>query len=224
MTLYVVPALPGLWVDFDFVPTPAKIAALLAWAAPDGRKVVGGMGYAALPSEAPDGTLWTPPSLDDWTAAGLQALWVQHPLAPGPRGWLPTQSLALQQEARASTYAAYCGFPLAMHGYCDIEGCGGPSLDYGTTWAACRVHRGGLSGNYHGYELGMSLDECEAILHFTSYWRAQRQQALPGRGDAIVQDYPSVTIPGFGLVDTNTLAPDAKGDVPMVCAAAPATS
>lgn len=223
MTLVAVPATAGLWIDFDFVMTPARIQAVLAWSLPSdigrlkaGAKVAGGFGYSALPGEHPDGTLWTPQSLTDWTDAGLQAGWIQHPLNPG---WLGSEHLGALHEAQASEYAAEVGFPVGMHGGLDVEGCGGSSYGYALTWASNRVQRGGKCLGYHGFELGMGLWEFADMPNVTSYWRAQNQQPLPGpRGDAIIQHYPSVTIPGVGRVDLNDLAPDLRWQVPIVAA------
>lgn len=213
-----VPATPGLWLDCDTIGaiTVSRLAAILAYEHPRLGRVQGLIGYAALPGEQPDGTLWTTGALAMVTDAGLQALWIEHPLAPG---WLPSEHLAALQEAAASQQAASVGFPLAMHGGVDIEGCGAGSYGYGLTWATNRVQRGGLCLGYYGFQLGMTLEQFADMANVTSYWEAYNQPRLPGRGPALVQG-PTITIYGFGEVDIDTMAPDAKGDLPLVCAAA----
>lgn len=211
-----VPATEGLWVDCDTIGSlaPHQLAALLAYTHPQHGKVVGVVGYSALPGEHPDGTLWTPATLAMVLEAGLQASWIQHPLAPG---WLPSEHLAALHEATASEYAASCGFPVEMHGGVDIEGAGGPTYGYGLTWATNRVQRGGKCLGYYGYELGMTLAQFAAMPNVTSYWQAYNQARLPGRGPALAQG-PTITIPGFGAVDIDVMARDARGELPMVCA------
>jgi hypothetical protein len=215
MTLVVTPARPGLWVDCDTCGslTPERIASLLAYTHPSGAKVHGLIGYSEYPGEMPtDHTVWTAPTLVLATEAGFQALWVQHPPLPG---WLPSEHMGAVHEAHASAYAASVGFPAEMHGVNDIEGTGGSSLGYGMVWSSNRVQRGGKAACYYGYQLGMTLDQCEDIPDFSQYWRAFNQAELPGRGSSIRQG-ATITIPGFGEVDVDWIAADLRGDLPLV--------
>jgi hypothetical protein len=218
MTFTALPARVGLWLDCDTIGTltPARIAAALAYVHPVYGKVQGVEGYTELPGERTDGTVWTPESLEIVVAAGLQALWVQHPLAPG---WIPSENLGSIHEERASAYAASCGFPMGIHGTVDIEGTAGPAYGYGLTWATNRVQRGGKCMGYYGYQLGMSLEQFVAMPNVTAYWRAFNQGVIGGRGPCLQQG-PTVTIPGFGQVDTDLMAADLRGELPLACAAA----
>lgn len=209
------PAATGLWLDCDYPLTPPRIAAMLAWADPRGRKVVGVFRYVPLPGNSAAGDI-SAQELLDLTDAGLMVGWVQHVLMPG---WLPYEHLGAIHEAHSSQYALDVGFPADMHGGFDIEGCTGHSYGYALTWASNRVQRGGHCLGYHGYELGMTPEQFAAMPNVTSYWRAAGQPALPGgRGDAVIQHYPPVTIPGVGEVDLDDVQVDGRGDLPMVAA------
>jgi hypothetical protein len=214
----VAPARVGLWLDCDTIGTltPSRIAAAMAHVHPTYGKVQGIEGYSELPNERVDGTIWTADSLAMVVAAGAQALWIQHPLAPG---WIPSENLGAIHEEHASAYAASCGFPMPIHGGVDIEGTAGPSYGYGLTWATNRVQRGGKCMGYYGYQLGMSLADFAAMANVTAYWEAFNQPRIGGRGPCLVQG-PTLTIPGFGAVDTDLMAADLKGELPMVCQAA----
>ena len=217
MTLIAMPARPGVFLDCDTIGTltPARLAAAMAYVDPSRGPVVGLAGYCPLPGEKPDGTLWTVEALDLVTSLGLQALWIQHPLAAG---WLPSEHLGALHEATASEYALSVGFPADMHGEVDVEGCGGPSYGYALTWASNRVQRGGKCSLYYGWKLGMSLEQCAALPNVTSYHRAFNQPILPGRGPALIQG-PTVDIPGFGAADVNLMIADVRGELPLVCGA-----
>jgi hypothetical protein len=209
------PAPEGLWIDVDFVLTPPKLTALKAYVHPQHGPVLGIFGYSELPSETVDGTVWTAQSLADATGEGFACGWIQHPLYPN---WVPSENLGAIHEEHASAYAASVGFPGSMHGGLDVEGAGAPSYGYAVTWATNRVQRGGGCLGYHGYKLGMSLEQFAAMANVTSYWRALNSPPLPGlRGDAVIQLYPSVTIPGVGEVDLDLVAKDARGELPLVC-------
>ena len=213
------PARVGLWVDLDFCGrlTPAMLVALSAYTHPEHGKVVGIFGYSELPGENVDGTVWTAASLGYVIDAGYQAGWIQHPLNPG---WVPSENLAATHVTHASAYAESVGFPRAMHGGMDIECTGGPSLGYAAIWSHLRKLMAGASTlGYYGYELGMLLSEFEALPDVDSYWRAFNQAALGGRGPCVTQG-PTITIPGFGQVDIDVVAPDAHGDVFTAAAAA----
>lgn len=219
MSLVPAKAAVGLWVDCDTIGTltPARLRALLAYEHEVHGKVKGVIAYAPLPGERVDGTLWTPDALELVTVAGgLQASWIGHPLKDG---WLPSEHLGALHEASVSDYTTSLGFPLAMHGWCDIEGCGGSSLGYGLTWSTNRVQRGGKAGAYNGWKLGQTLEQLAEAPDFTSYWCAFNQMPTPGRGPAIRQG-PTIDIPGFGPVDIDVVSADAKGELPLVAQAA----
>jgi hypothetical protein len=218
VTLVAVRATPGLWLDSDFTWTPARLDVLDKWSHSAYGRPVGLIGYAPLPGEPVDSTLWTPTSLADVCQRGYQALWIQHPLNPG---WLPTEHLGALHEATASAYAASCGFPAEMHGGLDVEGTGGGSYGYALTWSANRKQRGGSTLGYNGYDLGMLLSQWEALPDVDAYWSGQRCPDVGGRGPCMRQQYPSLIIPGVGSVDLNLMKADARGSLPLVCALSP---
>jgi hypothetical protein len=211
VTLVVQPARPGLWIDVDFPLTPARLETLKLW-----MKVEGIYRYGPLPNNSVVGDI-SAQEAQDICGAGYQLGIVGHPLRPG---WVPSENLGAIHEEHLSAHVALCGLPAGMHLACDIEGTAGPSYGYGLTWAANRVQRGGKAQCYYGYQLGMTLEQCAEIPDFDSYWSAFNQARLPERGAALVQGR-TVTIPGVGEVDIDTMAPDLRGEMPLVCGAGP---
>jgi hypothetical protein len=214
MMLAAVRAQEGLWVDVDFPLTPAKLALLRAWSYAD-QKVVGVLRYGPLPNNSVIGDL-SAQEAEDICGAGFQLIGIQHPLAAG---WIPTENLGAIHEEHASTHFALCGLPASLHQVCDVEGTGGPSYGYALTWSANRKQRGGSTMLYYGWLLGMSLAQAEGLPDVDAYYEAYNQPRVGGRGPCLVQGV-TVTVPGVGNVDVDTMAADLRGDLPLVCAAA----
>jgi len=215
----VVDAPEGVWIDCDFPLSDNALDALAAWRDHPATAVteasgpcVGIFRYTTLPGNS---------KLLDITAAELARIlghpagfafaWVQHALSPG---WNPELCSGSDFAAAALASASAAECPKEVHGFADIEGCAlsTSSVRFATDWQRALLAAGTPAGAYQGFDLGMTLEQLWE-LPGDAYWAAHGQTDVPNRGPCVRQRYPSVKIPGVGLVDVNDVKRDKKGGI-----------
>jgi hypothetical protein len=217
MTIIARPATPGHWVDFSVWPTDAQLDAFRVGG------IIGCMVYGPLPrvSEAQKAHDLTPARLLDLTGRGFEVLLIQHCRYPG---WYPGIHNGAEDADAIAEHATICGYPTDAHIGEDWEG-------IGTTCTAAigakflddfseRLTKGYSFGGllYVGYQQPLSADQLYERPYFNQYASDEGHRRVSTRGVSFSQG-PQVVLNG-ATVDTDTLAPDLLGDVPIVCAAA----
>jgi hypothetical protein len=148
--------------------------------------------------------------------AGLQVLLVQHVRRPP---WIPMQQSGTVDAGAACRAAELSGYPAGCHLFLDFEGAAGSpgaAFAYCCEWGKETRSQGYLAGLYVGYSALMSPQELYDLPDFTSYWSDAGPRQVAVRGFAIRQHQPEVTIAGVNF-DPDTVEPDAKGELPIVC-------
>jgi hypothetical protein len=219
MSYQVVDAPEGVWIDADFPLSEGALDCLAAWRDQPATALseaegpcVGIFRYTSLPGNS---------KILDITAAELARIlshparfafaWVQHPLA---EGWNPELCSGHDFAAAALACAALAECPKDVHGFVDIEGCAlrTSSVRFATDWQRLLLDSGTPAGAYYGFDPGMTPEQFWQ-LPGNAYWAAHGQPDVPNRGPAVRQRYPSVKIPGVGLVDVNDVKRDQKGGI-----------
>lgn len=209
------PATPGPWVDTNWRITPSVAAALKA----AGKVGIGR--YVPLPNNPSAGDI-TGTEVGCILDAGLDLLLVQHVRRPP---WYADMHSGRDDGLQAAKSATEAGYPNDCHLWLDLEGLGqgmgGSALAVGmfaNDWARAVIGEGFRAGLYVGYAVPLSPVELYQLPGFTSYWSDAGHRLVAVRGVAIQQGAPEVTIAGVRF-DPDVMAPDGKGDLPMVCAA-----
>lgn len=149
--------------------------------------------------------------------AGLSLSLVQHPRLPG---WNPGAHSGAKDADEAVLFATAAGYPLGCHIYVDLEGMlpGAAAADaklFAESWAA-RINAAGYrAACYVGFQIPLDADALWLLHGINSYWTDAGNRQVANRGCAIRQHAPTLTVCGVEL-DRDTLAPDQRGDMPLV--------
>lgn len=210
------PATPGKWCDFSIFPTLLELRALRA------AGYIGCFCYVPLPgvSDAQKSNDITAERLQSLTGEGFEVGLIQHVRYSG---WDPRDHSGTFDAAAAAEHALSVGYPTTAHIWNDLEG-----IRPGCSDIAMRVFLESWSGRmpaypygaglYVGYQQPLTAEQLYLLHTFDTYGSDAGHRKVETRGVSFQQGLQTTV--GGAQIDSDELAADLLGGLPIIAAAA----